>query len=70
MVLDRPLLMTIDYQKGRVFHTTLGFDTKAFECVGFVTTLLRGTGWATTGKVTIDFPATNKVSTREFKRKQ
>ncbi|TXE11779.1 ThuA domain-containing protein [Seonamhaeicola algicola] len=69
-----PMLMTINYHKGRVFHTTLGHDTKAFECVGFITTLLRGTEWAATGKVTIgipeDFPTANKVSTRAFNLKQ
>ncbi|TYA71733.1 ThuA domain-containing protein [Seonamhaeicola marinus] len=68
-----PMLMTIDYHKGRVFHTTLGHDTKAFECVGFITTLLRGTEWAATGKVTIDipsdFPGKDKISTRAFKLK-
>ncbi|WP_282135284.1 ThuA domain-containing protein [Seonamhaeicola maritimus] len=69
-----PILMTIDYHKGRVFHTTLGHDTRAFECVGFITTLLRGTEWAATGKVSIeipkDFPIANMVSAREFKLKQ
>ena len=33
-----PMLMTVEYQKGRVFHTTLGHDTEAFEGVGFITT--------------------------------
>lgn len=47
-----PILMTIDYGKGRVFHTTLGHDTKAMSGVGFQVTLQRGTEWAATGKVT------------------
>jgi type 1 glutamine amidotransferase len=67
-----PTLMTISYGKGRVFHTTLGHarDAKApaFHCVGFITTLQRGTEWAATGKVTqavpTDFPTAEKSSLR------
>ena len=47
-----PLLMAIDYDQGRVFHTTLGHDTKAMSGRGFAETLLRGTEWAATGSVT------------------
>jgi type 1 glutamine amidotransferase len=65
-----PMLMTIEYHKGRVFHTTLGHDTEAFEGVGFITTFLRGTEWAATGKVTqkipADFPGADKTSSRPF----
>lgn len=60
---NEPLLMTIEYGKGRVFHTALGhvhFDeTKAPEairCIGFVETFLRGTEWAATGAVTRSVP--------------
>ncbi len=67
---NEPILMTVDYQKGRVFHTTLGHDTEAFEGVGFITTFLRGTEWAATGKVTLpvpeDFPSADKTSSRAF----
>lgn len=66
-----PTLMTIDYGKGRVFHSTLGHATYSCECVGFVTTFLRGTEWAATGEVTIevpdDFPTADKSASREFK---
>jgi hypothetical protein len=66
-----PMLMTVRYHKGRVFHTTLGHDTEAFEGVGFITTFLRGTEWAATGKVTqkipADFPSADKTSARPFK---
>jgi len=65
-----PMLMTINYEKGRVFHTTLGHDTPALECVGFIVTFQRGTEWAATGKVTQaipeDFPKADKVSGRAF----
>ena len=60
-----PMLMTIDYGKGRVFHSTLGHADYSMNCVGFFTTIQRGTEWAATGKVTIavpeNFPGTDKV---------
>ena len=56
-----PALMTIDYGKGRVFHTILGHTDYSMECVGFITTLQRGAEWAATGNVTQavpdDFPS-------------
>lgn len=65
-----PILMTIDYFSGRVFHTTLGHDVEAFESVGFITTFTRGTEWAATGNVTIpipsDFPTAASSSMRKF----
>ena len=65
-----PMLMVIDYHKGRVFHTTLGHDDYSIEGVDFITTLLRGTEWAATGKVTIpvpdDFPKQDEQSSRKF----
>jgi uncharacterized protein len=65
-----PILMVIDYGKGRVFHTTLGHEDYSFEGVGFITTLLRGTEWAATGKVTIpiprDFPSETEATRRPY----
>ncbi|MGB0371454.1 MAG: ThuA domain-containing protein [Opitutales bacterium] len=69
-----PMLMVIDYGNGRVFHTTLGHDFQAFEGVGFITTFLRGTEWAATGKVTqpvpADFPTATEAKSRPFEYKQ
>lgn len=63
---DEPILMTISYGKGRVFHTTMGHNEESMKDVGFMTTLNRGAEWAATGRVTIpvptDFPAEDKVS--------
>lgn len=65
-----PVLFTIDYGEGRVFHTVLGHNVnRGMNCVGFIATLQRGTEWAATGKVTQtvpdDFPTDDKVSTRD-----
>lgn len=61
-----PMIWTSSYGKGRVFHTPMGHDLDGMHCVGFVATLLRGTEWAATGKVTIpipnDFPSADKGS--------
>jgi type 1 glutamine amidotransferase len=65
-----PMLMTLTYGKGRVFHTVLGHADYSMKCVGFITTLLRGAEWAATGAVTIpapdDFPTKEKTSSREL----
>ena len=66
---DEPMILTIDYGKGRVFHTPMGHADYSMNCVGFITTLIRGTQWAATGKVTTkipdDFPTADKTSSRE-----
>jgi type 1 glutamine amidotransferase len=63
-----PMLMTIQYGEGRVFHTTLGHSEVSMRCVGFRTTFARGVEWAATGKVTQpvpkDFPTAEKASVR------
>lgn len=58
---NEPVLFTITYGEGRVFHTTLGHvdNQKVFpamQCAGFITTLQRGAEWAATGKVTQKVP--------------
>ncbi|MBL4884947.1 MAG: ThuA domain-containing protein [Planctomycetaceae bacterium] len=67
-----PILMVLEYGKGRIFHTTLGHDVTALDCIGFQTTLQRGTEWAATEKVTLNdvpanFPDAAKSSSRSSK---
>jgi type 1 glutamine amidotransferase len=64
-----PMLMVVEFGKGRVFHTTLGHSPEAMQCVGFIVTLQRGAEWAATGKVSqhklpADFPTADEVRTR------
>ena len=52
-----PMIWTVRYGKGRVFHTPMGHDVNAMRCVGFQATLQRGTEWAATGQVTQPLPS-------------
>jgi type 1 glutamine amidotransferase len=66
-----PMIVTIAYGKGRVFHTPMGHEDYSLECVGFIETFRRGVEWAATGAVmnqTIpdDFPTADKTSRRSF----
>lgn len=69
---DEPILMAVQYGNGRVFHTALGHADYSMNCIGFVTTLLRGTEWAAAGKVTLpipeDFPTETQVSPLELEQ--
>ncbi|MEP3208391.1 MAG: ThuA domain-containing protein [Maribacter sp.] len=64
-----PALMTLSYGKGRIFHNIMGHADYSVACVGFITTMLRGTEWAATGKVTQpipqNFPKVNTTSSRK-----
>lgn len=65
---NEPMLLVLNFGKGRIFHTPLGHADYSVSCVGFITCLLRGSQWAATGKVDIpipaDFPSAEKSSSR------
>ena len=65
---NEPVLMTVDYGKGRVFNTTLGHESEQLRSVVFIVTFQRGTEWAATGKVTQkipdDFPGPHETRIR------
>ncbi|MGQ9620199.1 MAG: ThuA domain-containing protein [Bacteroidales bacterium] len=69
---DEPVIMAINFGRGRVFHTTLGFpgdgNNIALQCSGFITILQRGAEWAASGTVTQpvpgDFPTISGVVLR------
>ena len=67
---DEPVLFTLTYGKGRIFHTVLGHTMGdsppvAIQCVGFIVTFLRGAEWAATGKVTQKVPGDFPVVLRD-----
>lgn len=70
---NEPMLFTITYGKGRIFHNAMGHDQGvSTHCVGFIVSTQRGTEWVATGNVTqkipSDFPTADKSSVRtEFK---
>ena len=57
-----PLLMTVAYGSGRVFHTALGHSVETLQGLGFQITFQRGTEWAATGKVTLPAPKPGELS--------
>ena len=66
-----PMILTISYGKGRVFHTPMGHSDYSLESTGFIVTFKRGAEWAATGEVTQktipqDFPTANQASRRAF----
>jgi len=70
-----PMVMVIDYKKGRTCHVALGHADYSFECVAMITLIKRGCEWAATGKVTQtevpkDFPGRDKPSRRKFERRE
>lgn len=63
-----PMMMVLNYGKGKIFHTPMGHENgQALQCVGFITTMNRACEWLATGKVTTkiprSFPTADKVST-------
>jgi len=67
---NEPMMIAVNYGKGKIFHTPLVHTDYSMECVGFITMLQRGTEWAATGRVTTkipyDFPTADKVSQRKW----
>ena len=65
---EEPMLLTLSYGKGRVFHTPMGHSDVSMRCAGFQTLLERGTEWAASGTVTLplpsDFPGAENTSAR------
>ena len=73
---NEPIIFTVRYGKGRVFHMTLGHvgrkqdhTVPAVNDVAFITLLQRGAEWSATGEVTQavpkDFPNVYKGALRE-----
>ena len=50
---DEPIMWTVNYGQGRVFHTTLGHDAKAMRAPAFRETITRAAEWAGTGTVAV-----------------
>ena len=57
-----PMLMTITFGQGRIFHTALGHDGEALDGLGFQVTFSRGAEWAATGKVTQPAPGPDELT--------
>ena len=64
-----PVLFTIRWGEGRIFHTVLGHAGTQMKSVAFIVTLQRGAEWAATGKVTqkvlADMPTADEWKRRE-----
>ncbi|MCO6458458.1 MAG: ThuA domain-containing protein [Pirellulaceae bacterium] len=65
-----PMIFTVQYGQGRVFHTPMGHAEYSMACAGFIATLQRGAEWAATGKVTQSLPADFPTADRESQRGQ
>ncbi len=68
-----PMLLTVNYGEGRVFHTIMGHTDYSMECVGFITTFVRGAEWSATGQVTqvevpLDFPTKDATRARPWRK--
>lgn len=69
-----PMLLTVDYGKGRIFQSMLGHMGYSMECIGFKTTFQRGAEWVASGQVTqavpANFPTAEKVSQVAWKNRK
>jgi type 1 glutamine amidotransferase len=57
---DEPVLVTVNFGRGRVFYTALGHEKPGMQEPAFAITFVRGAEWAATGEVTLpaEFPET------------
>ena len=64
-----PMMMVLQYGKGRIFHTPMGHADYSMKCAGYLATLIRGAEWAATGRVSTpipdDFPTADETSSRD-----
>ena len=60
-----PMLFTVGFGRGRVFHTTLGHHVEGLAGLGFQITFARGADWAGTGNVTIPLPEDMELAVDE-----
>lgn len=65
---EEPVLITLQYGRGRVFHTILGHDRTALEEPGFAVTFARGAEWAATGQVTLLSPSAQRAQSTLTRR--
>lgn len=65
-----PMLLTVKYGKGRIFHCIYGHvwsgdpNNRSIESTDFITLILRGAEWVASGKVTQSVPNDFPTSTR------
>ena len=63
-----PMVLTVNFGKGRILHTPLGHDVEAMRCRSLYELLQRGAEWAISGEVVktaevpSDFPTAKKTS--------
>lgn len=67
---NEPVLMTITFGKGRIFHTTLGHAPASMVDIGFQATLQRGAEWAATGKVTLPAPKPEEMPSDKIVKRE
>jgi uncharacterized protein len=65
---EEPMLLVLNYGKGRIFHTIMGHDVFALSCTGFIATYQRGAEWAATGRVTQKVPTDFPTATTDHSR--
>ena len=65
---SEPVMLAVEYGRGRTFQSTLGHADYSMECIGFITSFTRGCEWAARGSVSIPIP-TNFPTEKQVERK-